>query len=117
MRVRLLTIPVLLLAAALPLGAHVGSPDVFFEGSAGPYRLFVTVRMPQVIPGVAEIEVRSEVLFDPCGSIVELFVGETKDSEASLVQVSGYARGLGIETGCGRDFLEKRRFDQRYAGQ
>jgi hypothetical protein len=57
---RLLTIPVLLLAAALPLGAHVGSPDVFFEGSAGPYRLFVTVRMPQVIPGVAEIEVRSE---------------------------------------------------------
>jgi hypothetical protein len=60
MRLRLLTIPVLLLTAALPLGAHVGSPDVFFEGSAGPYHLFVTVRMPQVIPGVAEIEVRSE---------------------------------------------------------
>ena len=60
MRLRPLTIPVLLLAAALPLGAHVGSPDVFFEGSAGPYRFFVTVRMPQVIPGVAQIEVRSE---------------------------------------------------------
>jgi hypothetical protein len=60
MRIRLLTIPALLLAAALPLGAHVGSPDVFFEGSAGPYHLFVTVRMPQVIPGIAEIEVRSE---------------------------------------------------------
>jgi len=60
MRLRPLTIPVLLLAAALPLGAHVGSPDVFFEGSAGPYRLFVTVRMPQVIPGIAQIEVRSE---------------------------------------------------------
>ncbi len=40
--------------------AHVGSPDVFFEGDAGPYRLFVTVRLPQVIPGVAEIEIRSE---------------------------------------------------------
>jgi len=40
--------------------AHVGSPDVFFEGDAGPYKLFVTVRVPQVIPGVAAIEIRSE---------------------------------------------------------
>src|SRR6202048_4054669 len=40
--------------------AHVGSPDVFLEGNAGPYRLFVTVRVPQVIPGVAEIEIRSQ---------------------------------------------------------
>ena len=29
-------------------------------GTAGPYRLFVTVRPPVVIPGVAEIEVRAE---------------------------------------------------------
>ncbi len=41
------------------LRAHVGSADVFYEGDAGPYHLFVTVRMPQVIPGVAEIQVRS----------------------------------------------------------
>src|SRR5260370_39547185 len=39
--------------------AHVGSPDVFYEGSAGPYRLFVTVRTPPMIPGIAQIEVRS----------------------------------------------------------
>jgi len=44
---------------ALPLVAHVGSPDVFFEGEAGPYHLLVTIRPPQVIPGVAEIEIRS----------------------------------------------------------
>ncbi len=50
----------LLVLAALPLSAHVGSPDVFYEGNAGPYPLFVTIRVPQVIPGVAEIEVRSE---------------------------------------------------------
>jgi hypothetical protein len=50
----------LFLATALPLSAHVGSPDVYYEGSAGPYRLFVTVRVPQVIPGVAEIQIRSE---------------------------------------------------------
>lgn len=48
-----------LLAAAAPLGAHVGSPDVFFEGQAGPYHLLVTIRPPQVVPGVAEIEIRS----------------------------------------------------------
>lgn len=47
------------LAGAASVSAHVGSPDVFFEGDAGPYHLFVTVRVPQVIPGVAEIDVRS----------------------------------------------------------
>src|SRR5260370_549442 len=61
MRVRLLTIVSLfLLIASLPVHAHVGSPDVYYEGDAGPYRLFVTVRVPQVIPGVAEIQVRSQ---------------------------------------------------------
>jgi hypothetical protein len=59
MRPRLLAI-VLSLAAALPAWAHVGSADVFYEGDAGPYHLLVTVRMPQVIPGVAVIEVRSD---------------------------------------------------------
>lgn len=59
-RIRLLKLLILLLGAALPLRAHVGSPDVFYEGNAGPYRLFTTVRVPQVIPGVAEIQVRSE---------------------------------------------------------
>ena len=49
-----------LLTCALPTSAHVGSPDVFLEGSAGPYKLFVTVRVPQVIPGIAEVEIRSQ---------------------------------------------------------
>jgi hypothetical protein len=38
--------------------AHVGSPDVYYEGVAGPYRLFVTVRAPQMIPGIAQVEVQ-----------------------------------------------------------
>ena len=58
---RRFVIIVLALAAwAPPASAHVGSPDVFLEGKAGPYELFVTVRAPQVIPGIAEIEIRSE---------------------------------------------------------
>lgn len=48
-----------LFTAALPSLAHVGSPDVFYEGDAGPYRLLITIRPPQVVPGVAEIEIRS----------------------------------------------------------
>ncbi|HZP34514.1 MAG TPA: hypothetical protein VFB23_14245 [Candidatus Acidoferrales bacterium] len=50
----------LAVGCALPLSAHVGSPDVFLEGNAGPYKLFVTVRVPQVIPGIADVEIRSE---------------------------------------------------------
>jgi hypothetical protein len=45
--------------AAVPCFAHVGSPDVYFQGAAGPYHLIVTVRTPQMIPGVAMVEVVS----------------------------------------------------------
>lgn len=50
----------LLLFVTTSAWAHVGSPDVFYEGNAGPYKLFVTVRMPEVIPGVAQVEIRSQ---------------------------------------------------------
>jgi hypothetical protein len=56
---RILFVLLILLAAALSLNAHVGSPDVFYEGEAGPYHLFVTVLVPQVIPGVAQIQIRT----------------------------------------------------------
>src|SRR5262249_9512029 len=56
---RRLALLALLAWAPATARAHVGSPDVFFEGEAGPYHLFVTVRSPTVIPGVANIEVRS----------------------------------------------------------
>ena len=42
--------------------AHVGSPNVFFEGSAGPYAVRVVVRPPQVVPGQAEVVVRTTAL-------------------------------------------------------
>jgi hypothetical protein len=59
MRRQRLAIPILILVTALSVSAHVGSSDVFFEGDAGPYHIYVTVRVPQVIPGIAEIQVRS----------------------------------------------------------
>jgi hypothetical protein len=38
--------------------AHVGSPNIFFEGDAGPYPVRVMIRPPRVVPGLAEISVR-----------------------------------------------------------
>ena len=50
-----------LLAActATSVSAHVGSPTVFLDGMAGPYRLLITIKPPYAIPGVAEVEVLS----------------------------------------------------------
>lgn len=55
----ILAVMAIALAFARPASAHVGSPNVFYEGNAGPYHLFVTVRVPQVIPGVAEVDIRT----------------------------------------------------------
>lgn len=59
MQGRSIAVLLLLFLVTLSVSAHVGSPDVFFEGDAGPYHLFVTVLVPQVIPGVAQIQMRS----------------------------------------------------------
>ena len=55
---RRLGVLVLLTLFAMPARAHVGSPNVFFDGDAGPYPVRVIVRTPEVIPGLAEITVR-----------------------------------------------------------
>jgi hypothetical protein len=60
MRVPAAVAVVLFALAALPARAHVGSPDVYVDGNAGPYKLSIVVRPPLVIPGVAEIEVRAQ---------------------------------------------------------
>ncbi|HEY4335479.1 MAG TPA: hypothetical protein VGM89_06265, partial [Puia sp.] len=47
--------------------AHVGNPDVSMEGTAGPYRLLVSVKPPDVIPGTAQI-----TLFVQNGGVVSV---------------------------------------------
>lgn len=47
-------------ALAIVAQAHVGSPDVYVDGKAGPYQLFVSIRPPDVIPGVAELQIRAQ---------------------------------------------------------
>ena len=48
----------LLFCAQLTAQAHIGSPNVFYQGNAGPYEVLVSIRPPEVIPGRAQINVR-----------------------------------------------------------
>src|ERR1051325_2570323 len=59
-RVYILLALVLFRAAFLPVsaGAHVGSPDIFYDGLVGGYPARITIRMPNVVPGRAEISAR-----------------------------------------------------------
>jgi hypothetical protein len=40
--------------------AHIGSPDAWYEGNAGPYRVVIQVVTPGVVPGVANVFTRVE---------------------------------------------------------
>jgi hypothetical protein len=56
---RVVGISLLLWLVLCPVAwSHVGSPDVYYEAMAGPYKLFVTVRPPQMVPGIAQVQVR-----------------------------------------------------------
>ena len=46
------------LSLMIVLAAHVGSPNVYFNGAAGPYHVDVAIQPPQVVPGIAEIFVK-----------------------------------------------------------
>ncbi|HEV8214831.1 MAG TPA: hypothetical protein VGP95_03320 [Gemmatimonadaceae bacterium] len=50
---------VLAVAVTAIATAHVGSPNVLFDGSAGAYPVRVIVRPPLVVPGLAEVIVRT----------------------------------------------------------
>ncbi len=59
---------------AVLCSAHVGSPDVWYEGNAGPYHVVVYVRVPGVIPGIADINVRViDAVPDQVTALVNLF--------------------------------------------
>jgi hypothetical protein len=45
-------------ALLIVVAAHIGSPNVLFDGTAGPYAVRVIVRPPEVVPGRAEVTVR-----------------------------------------------------------
>ena len=51
---------IFVVAVFLSGSAHVGSPDVWYRGAAGPHQLLVHIEAPPVIPGIATVNVRAE---------------------------------------------------------
>ncbi|HYO11598.1 MAG TPA: hypothetical protein VE685_00195 [Thermoanaerobaculia bacterium] len=117
---RKLILPIAFLLA-IPSAAHVGSPNVFFDGEAGPYPVRVIVRPPEAIPGLAEITVRiregkadrvtvrpvqwqAGVEGAPPPDVAELVPG-TRDlftAELWLMEASSYSIDVRVEGGAGQ---------------
>lgn len=49
----------MIVMSAWSASAHIGQQNVVFEGTAGPYPIRVIIKAPVVVPGLAEITVRS----------------------------------------------------------
>ena len=49
---------VTLAAAVVVSSAHIGSPDAWYDGPAGPYTVLVHVQAPAVVPGIAIVNVK-----------------------------------------------------------
>ena len=61
---------------ALMTSAHVGSPDAWFEGAAGPYTITVHIEAPPVIPGIAVVNVRTADSVERITAFVNTFDAE-----------------------------------------
>lgn len=58
---------------ALLCSAHIGSPDAWFDGAAGPYHVLVHVKAPAVVPGIAEINVKVDEAVDTISAFVNKY--------------------------------------------
>jgi hypothetical protein len=58
MKPRVLMLVLLILLWPVLAQAHLGSPDVFYDGTVGAWPARITIRMPTVVPGRAEIIVQ-----------------------------------------------------------
>jgi len=72
--------------------AHIGSPDIFFDGSAGAYPVRVTIRMPGVVPGRAEITARVQTSDPVEVSFLPIFSG-TPITNAPPAELAQLVRG------------------------
>ena len=86
----------LLFLLLLPLAAfgHVGSPNVFFDGTAGPYPVRVIIRPPATLPGIAQIDVR---VADATGVSVQAAPWAAGDDTAAApIVATAVAGGSGL---------------------
>jgi len=72
--------------------AHIGSPNVFFEGRAGPHAVRVVIRPPQTFPGLAQADVRVSDSDVTAVIVQPAFLGAGADTEppaTDAVRVTG----------------------------
>jgi hypothetical protein len=55
MIIRISVFLIFLLFSSVAVNAHIGSPDVIYDGNAGPYKMQVVIQPPDVVPGIAHI--------------------------------------------------------------
>ena len=83
---------------ALPLTglAHVNSPDVYYDGYAGPYHLLATIQPPVVVPGIAQIQIRTA---SPSGDIdkIEIVPLKMVDAAGNLAPAPDQAERSGAD--------------------
>lgn len=74
-----------------PVGAHLGSPNVVLEGSAGPHAVRVVVQPPPTLPGLAQVSVRGEGI-----EAVTAQVAPTSNPAAAAPAVAAAVAGPGL---------------------
>lgn len=63
-------------AIVVASSAHVGSPDAWFEGAAGPYLVTVHIEAPPVVPGIAIVSLRAADGVERATAFVNTFDAE-----------------------------------------
>ena len=84
----------LLLLLLLPLfaHAHIGSPNVFFEGHAGRHAVRVSIRPPTALPGFAQVDVRVAEDAAHTVSVQAVLPGASAPAPVTATPVTGDAR-------------------------
>jgi len=80
------------LVSAFTACANIGSPDVFYDRMVGPYPARITIRMPTVVPGRAEITTRVQTTEPVQVSFLPLFA-HTAVSNAPPADTGALVRG------------------------
>lgn len=86
----------LLAGIALLCSAHIGSPDAWYNGPAGPYQVLVHVKAPPVVPGIAIISIKPAESVDTITAFVNKYDAVTgsppPDIATAVVNNPGWFR-------------------------
>ena len=70
--------------------AHIGSPNVFYDGKAGAFPVRIIIRPPPALPGIAQVDIRTE---SPATITVRAVLLGTSDDAAGAAVVAQAVQG------------------------